>query len=98
MRVYRFDAHRAGRRRRSRQSRSRLGQVHRGWMNLKAAVSGKSEASIIAECERGEDAALRNYENVLEENLPSDLLAKVEMYYAEIRFAHDRNPVAGAGI
>src|SRR6266550_7310539 len=31
---------------------------HRGWMNLKAAVSGKSEASIVAECERGEDAAM----------------------------------------
>ena len=52
-------------------------------MKLKAAVSGKSEASIIAECERGEDAAMRNYENVLEENLLSDLLAIVEMQYAK---------------
>jgi len=56
-------------------------------MKPKSAVSGKSEASIIAECKRGEDAAMRNYENVLEENLPSDLLAIVEMQYAEIRLA-----------
>ena len=62
-------------------------KFHRGWMKPKSAVSGKSEASIIAECKRGEDAAMRNYENVLEENLPSDLLAIVEMQYAEIRLA-----------
>jgi uncharacterized protein (TIGR02284 family) len=63
---------------------------HRGWMELKSAVTGKSEAAIIAECERGEDAALRNYERVLKENLPADLAAIVEAQYAEIRLAHDR--------
>jgi uncharacterized protein (TIGR02284 family) len=66
------------------------GALHRGWMNLKAAVTGKDEASIIAECENGEHAAMRNYENVLKQNLPSDILAIAETQYAEIRQAHDR--------
>jgi uncharacterized protein (TIGR02284 family) len=63
---------------------------HRGWMNLKAGISGQDEASIISECERGEDAAKRNYEHVLKQNLPSDILAIAETQFAEIRLAHDR--------
>src|SRR3954464_4061694 len=30
------------------------GAVHRGWMNIKSAVSGKDDQKIIAEAERGE--------------------------------------------
>ena len=66
------------------------GAFHRGWMNLKAAVAGRSEASIIADCESGDEAAMRNYEHVLKQNLPADVLAMAEMQYAEVRLAHDR--------
>src|SRR5947209_672049 len=38
------------------------GAFWRGWTNIKAAVTGGDEAAIIAECERGEDAAKKNYE------------------------------------
>ena len=33
---------------------------------------------------------MRNYEHVLKQNLPSDVLATAETQYAEIRLAHDR--------
>jgi uncharacterized protein (TIGR02284 family) len=62
----------------------------RSWMNLKAAVSANSEASIIEECKSGEEAAMRNYETALKKNLPSDLFAIVEVQYAEIKQARDR--------
>jgi uncharacterized protein (TIGR02284 family) len=65
-------------------------RFHRGWMNLKAAVAGMTEASVIAECDAGEQAAMRNYENVLKETVPADLLAIVEKQYMEIRQAHSR--------
>jgi uncharacterized protein (TIGR02284 family) len=29
------------------------GAIHRGWINLKSAVTGKDDDAIIAECERG---------------------------------------------
>lgn len=45
--------------------------VHRGWMNLKAAVSGKDEAAILTECERGEELAVKNYEDALKADLPA---------------------------
>src|SRR3954465_14737900 len=38
------------------------GAVHRGWINLKAAVTGHDEEAIIAECERGEEHAAHVYE------------------------------------
>jgi uncharacterized protein (TIGR02284 family) len=66
------------------------GAFHRGWMSLKSAVTGSDIASIVAECERGEDAAMRNYEHALKQPLPSDLFSIVEAQYAEVRLAHDR--------
>lgn len=39
--------------------------VHRGWINLKSAVTGKDEAAVITECERGEQLAATNYEDAL---------------------------------
>ena len=29
------------------------GAIHRGWLNLKAAVAGNDESAIVSECERG---------------------------------------------
>src|SRR3989442_3795381 len=36
---------------------------HRGWMNIKSIVTGGNDA-IVAECERGEDAAALNYQRL----------------------------------
>lgn len=55
--------------------------VHRGWINLKSAVTGKDDAAIITECERGEQLAVKNYEDALKKDLPSDLRALVDRQY-----------------
>jgi|SRR5579884_1842013 len=62
------------------------GAFHRGWMNLRAAVTGGDEA-ILSECEWGEDAALRNYERVLKQNLPPTVLPTVKHQYTQIKDA-----------
>lgn len=64
--------------------------LHRGWMNIKSAVTGKDESTIIAECERGEDSAMKNYEEALRVILPADVQALVQRQYAGVREAHDR--------
>src|SRR5690349_7368814 len=46
-------------------SGSATGALHRGWINLKAAITGKDEGAIVAECERGEDAAKAAYAKAL---------------------------------
>jgi uncharacterized protein (TIGR02284 family) len=64
--------------------------LHRGWMNLKTAVTGREEGAIIAECERGEDLAVKAYQEALAASLPSHLRAIVERQYVKIQEAHDQ--------
>jgi uncharacterized protein (TIGR02284 family) len=66
------------------------GALHRGWINIKSAVTGKDEASILNECERGEDAAKNAYKDAVEEPLPSYILETVQTQYSSIQQAHDR--------
>jgi uncharacterized protein (TIGR02284 family) len=69
---------------------SAAGATHRGWLNVKSAVTGHSADSIIAECERGEDAAVSSYQEALSRNLPPDVRNLVERQYGQIKQAHDR--------
>jgi len=63
--------------------------LHRTWNDIKAGVSGRHEGAIIAECERGEDLAVRHYQEVVEAGLPDDLRSIVERQYLQVKEAHD---------
>jgi uncharacterized protein (TIGR02284 family) len=55
--------------------------VHRGYIGLKAAITGKDEAAIITECLRGEELAVKNYEDALAKaDLPVESRAIVERH------------------
>ncbi|PYS46022.1 MAG: aldehyde dehydrogenase [Acidobacteria bacterium] len=64
--------------------------LHRGWLDIKAAVTGEDSGAIISECERGEDSAVRNYEDALKEDLPENILSIIERQFTEVKEAHDR--------
>ena len=64
--------------------------LHRGWMNIKSIVTGGSDEAIVAECERGEDSAVENYQRVLKQNLPPNVLPVVKHQFTEIKKSHDR--------
>ena len=64
--------------------------LHRGWINIKSTVTGEDEGAIISECERGEDSAVRNYEDALRKDLPSALRSIVERQFGQVKDAHDR--------
>jgi uncharacterized protein (TIGR02284 family) len=65
--------------------------LHRGWIDLKSAVTGKDDNAILAECERGEDSAVKNYEEAArDENLPANLREIVQRQYAAVKESHDR--------
>ena len=64
--------------------------LHRGWIDIKSAVTGEDENAVISECERGEDSAVSNYKDALNENLPADVRSIVERQYAQVKEAHDR--------
>jgi uncharacterized protein (TIGR02284 family) len=60
---------------------SATGALHRGWLNLKAAVTGSDDDAILSECERGEDAAVGRYEDALKKDLPPEVRSLVERQY-----------------
>ncbi|MFC3563176.1 PA2169 family four-helix-bundle protein [Pedobacter jamesrossensis] len=45
-----------------------LGTLHRAWIDIKAGFGGDDRHSILAECERGEDAIKKSYRDALQEN------------------------------
>ena len=65
------------------------GAAHRGWMNIKSALGG-GEQAILNEAERGEDVAVKAYQDAMNEDLPSDLANIVRRQYGEVKQAHDR--------
>lgn len=65
------------------------GALHRGWINLKAALTGKDLGAVVSEAERGEDFAVKAYQKALEAGLPNDLRMIVERQYMQVREAHD---------
>jgi uncharacterized protein (TIGR02284 family) len=76
------------------QSSAQAGHVaaalHRGWMDIKSLATGRDEAAIIAECERGEDVAVKAYEQGIASGLPADLRALVERQFVKVKEAHDQ--------
>jgi len=71
-------------------SSSTAGALHRGWMNLKSAITGGDEHAILAECERGEDSAVKEYRKALDDGLTPSAQELVSRQFAEIKAAHDR--------
>ena len=64
--------------------------VHRGWMDLKSAITGKDEGAILNECERGEDYAKDAYAKALETNLPANVADVIRQQSHAILAAHNR--------
>jgi uncharacterized protein (TIGR02284 family) len=64
------------------------GSFHRGWINIKSAVGG--DDGVVAECVRGEEAAIENYQRMLKNNLPPNVLPVVKHQFTEIKRALER--------
>ena len=71
-------------------SSTAAGALHRGWINLKSAVTRGDDHAILAECERGEDSAVNEYKKAIDDNLSAQIREIVSRQYTEIKKAHDR--------
>lgn len=70
-------------------SGSMSGSLHRGWLDIKSAITGKDDHAIVTEAERGEDVAKSAYESALKETLPTSAQTLVQQQAAKVRKAHD---------
>lgn len=65
------------------------GTVHRGWISLRDALSANDAYAVLAAAETGEDHAVSEYEDALEEELPSRVREIVARQAAAVRDVHD---------
>ena len=65
------------------------GSVHRRWVDIKSAITGKGEAAVLAECERGDDVAKASYQKALEKDLPPEVRGIVQRQYQGVLEHHD---------
>jgi len=71
-------------------SGSAAGALHRGWINLKSALTRGDDHAILAECERGEDSAVEEFRKALNNGLSAPVQEMVSRQFVEIKEAHDR--------
>ena len=72
-------------------SSSAAGAMHRTWINLKSAIAKRDNHAILAECERGEDSAVKEYQEAMEdEDLAAPVREIISRQYTEVKSAHDR--------
>ena len=65
--------------------------AHRGFMNLRQALTGSDERAIIEEVERGEDYIKGQYEAALQDaDLTPETRQAIEQAYTSVRKGHDR--------
>ena len=64
------------------------GAIQRGWMRLKAALTGADDAAILSEAERGEDVTVGLYRKALESELPIDTRSVLMRQLDDIQGVH----------
>ncbi len=68
-----------------------LAAAHRGFVNLKAAVTNRDDQAIVNEVERGEDHIKAKYEAALkDDNLSPQSRSLVETAYSSVKSGHDQ--------
>lgn len=74
------------------ESTSISGDAYRAWMDIKDALTTNQRKTILASCERGEDAAVGTYKDVLSDSqdLDNNLIGTITMQSRDIEKAHDQ--------
>jgi uncharacterized protein (TIGR02284 family) len=67
-----------------------LGATHQRFLDLKAAVTGRDDAAIINEVERGEDYLKEKFETALKADLAPETRSIIERAYQSVRQGHDQ--------
>jgi uncharacterized protein (TIGR02284 family) len=66
------------------------GAMHRGWVAVRGTLTTYDDHAMLAECERGEDVAVRRYRAALEKPLPEDIRALIERHLQGVQRNHDQ--------
>lgn len=66
------------------------GDLHRRWVDLKSAITGKDDAALLNEAERGEDVAKKSYKKALENtDISTEARALIQKQFDGVMRTHD---------
>lgn len=66
-------------------------KIHRAWIDIKAAFSGKDKDAVLSSVEFGENAAIEAYEDAIEEDhIPAYIKEQLQTQLSELRSALDK--------
>ncbi|MDD5200074.1 MAG: PA2169 family four-helix-bundle protein [Terrimicrobiaceae bacterium] len=66
------------------------GALHRGWINLQAALTSGDDHAILTECERGEDHAVEVFEKATKESFPAEASSTISSIATRILATHNK--------
>ena len=59
--------------------------VHRGWINIKSAITSQDDSAVLAAAETGEATALKGYETALAaKDLPADVKSVLQQQHGKV--------------
>ncbi len=64
--------------------------AHRGWINLKSVVTGRDDAAILAECQRGDENAVKAYGDAVSSPLPAAAMTVVQRQSTAVQAAYQQ--------
>ncbi|WP_247231789.1 PA2169 family four-helix-bundle protein [Telluribacter sp. SYSU D00476] len=72
-----------------------LGDLHKAWMDLKAAITNNDRESVLSSCEFGEQTIVGAYEDVLkydndDDRIPMSLRTILQRQYETVKSAYSR--------
>jgi uncharacterized protein (TIGR02284 family) len=67
-----------------------LGATHQRFLDLKAAITGRDDAAIVNEVERGEDYLKEKFETALKADIAPETRSIIERAYQSVRKGHDQ--------
>lgn len=65
------------------------GAAHRAWIHVRGLFGGAGDETLLAECERGEEAAAARYRKALKQNLPAQIHAAVQRQFEDAQRNRD---------
>ena len=72
-------------------STSVSGDLHRRWVDLKSAITGKDDVALLNEAERGEDVAKKSYSKALEnKDVTPEAHALIQKQFQGVMRNHDK--------
>lgn len=71
------------------QAGTMAGDLHRAWLNVRAALTARDEPAVLRECVRGENFAIRSYRDALAQpDLPVELHEMIERQFRDVVESH----------